>query len=560
MSRLFLILVLVGILLYLPALFGPFIWDDDFVIVNNPRIHSPFSSLGYFMSPSLTSGNGGITEGFYRPFTYLYFALIYQISSGPFLFHFFQIALHLLNVILIFHLYSKVLRPGVSFILSLIFLVHPLNVEAVAYISASPDLLSFTFGILALLLIFKIPYLTFRRLFFFSLLLLASLLTRESGIVFVIISLGYFLLSPRDAFPKIFAFISVPVIFYLFLRLGVAHIYFFTKAVAPIMLAPLSVRLLNVPAILLFYLKTLFFPAELSIARSWVIHSPTLANFIIPLSIVVLISLVWFFLYSKIISENKSLLKEYLLFSIWLVFGLGIFLQIVPLDFTVSERWFYTPFIGALGLVGLFLSHYHLPAGQKSAAIFLCVVALVLLSGRTLVRILNWSGRMTLYSHDVIISSESSGLHTNLGVEFIKLNRLSEAKQHLETSISLSRYNFTNYNDLGIIYQREGNDDLAITYFNKSITEYSQNYPAYQNLSTLYISNRDWSHAEATLKKAISVFPDSVQFWTYLIKIQASHGQPGEAFQTAKQALRIQPSSYLEDLYFRLLNNEPLPD
>lgn len=546
-----LILIIIGLSVYFVSLFGQFVWDDDFLIVNNPYIHSVMSSFNYFSPYYYRDLALDSPEGFYRPLTMVYFSLVYQFSSAPFLFHFLQIIIHVFNSIMVYRLFKHFFTNPISTILSLIFLVHPINTEAVAYISATQDVLTFTFGISALLIIITKP-LKLKSILLGSLLLLASMLTRESGIIFISFILFYGFFYRRKDLLKICYSPIISVALYLLLRVVIDRVYYFGHTISPIMQLPLHMRLLNIPKILWFYFSTFLFPMTLSTSRMWTVKTAGWLDFFLPLILILVLCLLsgvsGFFLYK----HHRKSFTHFLLFYAWLLSGLLLFMQIIPLDFTVTERWFYAPMIGLLGILGLALSQLSIPKKLNILYVGILIFILAALSLRTIVRTFNWQSPYSLYSHDVLISRESFDLHTNMGVELAQRRQYTEAEKHLETSVRLAPYNYVNYNNLGLIYWRQKKYDKAHESFEKSLSEMKKFYGAYINLTRMYFSLNDFKNAEATIKRALSVFPDNPDLWNYLAQIKYKQGDLAEAVKDAKRAYEIEPNSQNTTLYFEL--------
>src|SRR5260221_8421303 len=177
------ILAVIGFIVFCNSLFNDFILDDKLFIIDPPDVHS-INILYLF-------GRNIFNAAYYRPLTALYFAILYSISGAhSFLYHFFQITFHIYNSIILYILLQtlfdrhnqrsiteseerewnrltgsekvKYLRKYgsrikqsdlsnlninlLSFFLSLIFLIHPIIVEFVTYISAIGDPLIFQLG------------------------------------------------------------------------------------------------------------------------------------------------------------------------------------------------------------------------------------------------------------------------------------------------------------------------------------------------------------------------------------------------------------------------------
>jgi protein O-mannosyl-transferase len=140
------ILLALPVLLYWPALHGPFLFDDLPAVVENDSVHG-FHDAGRmlrFWEPSSVS---------FRPLRYLSFAVDWSLGKGsPLPFHITNALLHGTAALLLWRLLLALVFPAaLSFPAALLFLVHPVQTEAVAYISGRKDILCAVFYLLALL-------------------------------------------------------------------------------------------------------------------------------------------------------------------------------------------------------------------------------------------------------------------------------------------------------------------------------------------------------------------------------------------------------------------------
>ncbi|MFC1510177.1 hypothetical protein ACFL49_00770 [Candidatus Omnitrophota bacterium] len=145
-----LILTLV-FLIYLPVLSGQFLdWDDDDLLVNNPAVR--VLDIQHVKSIFTQSPNG-----MYTPLTVLSFALEHHfVGYNAFVYHLNNLILHLLNTFLVYVLAQQlgisVLAAGLA---SLLFGIHPMHVESVAWISERKDVLYAFFYLLSVILYLK---------------------------------------------------------------------------------------------------------------------------------------------------------------------------------------------------------------------------------------------------------------------------------------------------------------------------------------------------------------------------------------------------------------------
>ncbi|MDE2026342.1 MAG: glycosyltransferase family 39 protein, partial [Patescibacteria group bacterium] len=177
-------LILLGFLVFANSMGNSFVADDITYILRNPDIHQ-LNMVKLFGPNAFTSGE------YYRPLSAVFFAAFYAISgSNTFLFHFFQVVLHILTALLFFFFLKKFFSDKLSFFLSAVFLVHPVQVESVAYISGLTNILLLFFGLCALLITAKK---TLHKRDYFLLIgsLFLALLAKETAILFIALLLIY---------------------------------------------------------------------------------------------------------------------------------------------------------------------------------------------------------------------------------------------------------------------------------------------------------------------------------------------------------------------------------
>ncbi len=118
---------------YFRAINGGFIWDDVSYLIENPLIHSQDALYKIWFSKETLD---------YWPLTYSLFRLEWLcFGPNPIGYHIVNLALHALCCVLLWRLLSRLQFPF-PFFAALIFCVHPLNVEAVAWIFQTKTTLS----------------------------------------------------------------------------------------------------------------------------------------------------------------------------------------------------------------------------------------------------------------------------------------------------------------------------------------------------------------------------------------------------------------------------------
>jgi protein O-mannosyl-transferase len=192
--------LIIAFTLYRPALSGPFVFDD----------------LGLpFYLPSFAQHPIGAWLSGVRPVLMLSYWLNYQVSArDPWTYHVINVLVHVMNSVLVFIFLSRILRlqgagvrqsltwPAVA---SCIFLVHPIQTEAVAYIAGRSELIC-GFFILAALAVYSNPALTalsWRSAALLLFLYCAAVLSKEQAAVlpaiFLVIDIVFRRLRLRQA-------------------------------------------------------------------------------------------------------------------------------------------------------------------------------------------------------------------------------------------------------------------------------------------------------------------------------------------------------------------------
>src|SRR5450759_3916797 len=181
---LFCSLLVITAVCYWPSLFnGFFCWDDKEVPL------APFVRL--LNLDNLSKYFSTFHAGLYHPLTTLSFAIDYAIGKGSALpFHITNLLLHLANTGLIFILVRKLFRNfSMAIMVALLFGLHPLHVEAVAWITSRKDLL-YVFFFLGSLITYSF-YLDERnkkQFYFLSLILfLFSCLSKIQGAILPVV-------------------------------------------------------------------------------------------------------------------------------------------------------------------------------------------------------------------------------------------------------------------------------------------------------------------------------------------------------------------------------------
>ncbi len=127
-----LLIAAIGVAVYFSGLSGQFLGDDTTQIINNVPVHSIANIATFFSGGTSYNGQIKLSGVYYRPLMTTTFSLLYTLfGPNPVWFHLLQLLLHILCAFVLFLVLRYFLRPTTSLILALVFLVHPINSQAV---------------------------------------------------------------------------------------------------------------------------------------------------------------------------------------------------------------------------------------------------------------------------------------------------------------------------------------------------------------------------------------------------------------------------------------------
>ncbi|OGG07661.1 hypothetical protein A2872_01735 [Candidatus Gottesmanbacteria bacterium RIFCSPHIGHO2_01_FULL_42_12] len=468
------LLIIVGFLTFGAGLFNNFAADDEGLIIQN------FGS--------------SFTANYFKPVFYFTVSNIRAaFGPNPIIFHLVSLVLHITNSILLLSLFKKYFNHKTAYFLSLVFLVHPAAVESVAYASAMQEPLFLFFGLLALL---------FKNIIVSGSFILLSVLSKETGILF----LPVWLYMRRDF--RIFVILGI----YAVQRFWIFKVFFNKEVVAPIMIIDLYSRLATSVEVLWRYLVLFFVPINLSFGQNWLVEK---------FDLIKLFFLI--FLFVLIFAKLKSKL-----FLLWAGIGLLLHSQIfMPLDGTFSERWFYFPLIGFLGIVGSFV--------KVRPAYFLIPMVFAVLSFS---RVLDWKDSLTLFLRDAN-KSESFMVESGLASELLRIDKPDEAKRHALKSVALFGTHINNIN-LGAIYIKMGELENAEIALNNSL-HYGTLVQSYQGLAIVYILKGENEKAVLITGEGLKRYPRFANLWLYMGVAKYRLGQKNEGLTAVQKSFTLNP-------------------
>jgi len=508
-----LIIVCLSLLNYLNSLSNKFVYDDEFVIVNNYFIKTWDNFPRLFNKDYFRYAE----ELSYRPVVTLSYFIDYSIwGLNPFGFHLTNLLLHTLNSVLIFFLFTYFLNNRtVSFVAALLFVCHPILSETVNAISYREDLLTATFFIAAFILYIKTSKRddlvlnqnsnTKTRLLYSASLIcsLFAVFSKEMAIILpaLIFLYDFVLTKKKDLLHKLIHYYIgyiLIAIFYLIIRFVI--LYNPVEAQTSYPSNSVLINAMTMTKVIAYYMQLFFLP--LSLCADYVMPHASFLDISFILSLLLVSSAI-------LIAYKLYTYSKIVFFSIvWFSVSLLPVLNIVPIENIIAERYLYLPILGLCMSYGCFLQiHTKVINYQKYTIIILLILILLPLSLKTIKRNKIWIEQSVLWTDTVRTSPNSFKAHNNLGNFYRDAGRLDESIIEFKRALSLYDDYINAHNNLGVTYRKKGMLKEALTEYQKAL-KLNPNYAyAHNNLGVLYAKLNYLDLSIVEFQKAISIMP-----------------------------------------------------
>lgn len=519
----------VGILVYgYSVMTNQFVeFDDTLLITDNlsviqaGRLSSVLWAFGHY-DPEL-----------YIPMTFLSFQLDAVIGGlNPVIFHLDNLIEHIINSLLIVWILHMLFRRiDIAIVLGLLFLVHPLNTEAVAWASGRKDLLSTLFFLLSIGTYLRSQHDGDRRwhmasvgAFFLGLLAKVSI----APLPLVLIALDWLQgkrLTARSLWSKKWYFLFA-FLFGLIAILGKDQVLERTSTESVILLIPRTT---------FFYIEKLLLPINLSIFYPFAQSDVAFFNpELLGAAAATLIAAILLWKYRR----------RYPAVALGTVIGI---LMLIPSFFQyyrgselylASDRYMYGPFVGVL--IAMVPALAWCISKWRTWAWTVGIIALFVFGTLSLQRSMVWKNTYTLFS-DSLKTKETFLGYEKVGAWLLREGDTAEAVQALQRSVELSP-NSAAYFRLGVAAMGVGNTGDAKLFTLKSLELSPENPQAHTNMSKLYWDEGNIAKAIEHAELAVEYHPWSEMALGNLASMYTLTGRNEDALRIINQLLDVYPN------------------
>jgi len=534
-------------LVYFPALHGGWLWDDRTELTTNLALRSWRGLEVLWLHPPWPD---------YYPVKSTVQWLLWQIwgDQGA-AYHWTNLALHILSALLFWRLLAKL---GVRFAWAgaLLFTVHPLAVESVAWISELKNTLSLPAFLLSLIAYLDIEADPARSLRHYLAALgwfLVAMLSKASVVALPVILVA-FLLWKKGRILRQEALGLIPF-FLVGLGLGVVTLWFQVHRAIGIGETPPPANALTTLSralmALLFYIYKFLVPIGLMpIYPRWPLGPERIWDLITGATFLLLFAWSCLWLPSRPApGEPLSPCRRNLLFGFAaLLATLAPVLGFAPMSYlrvsSVADHFAYLALLPLIGLVmagaGEVARRWPIPRNAGFALVF-ALAGLLAIQSHRYARI--FRDEEVLWRFNVAKNPTSAIAADNLAITLASLGRLPEALVWFEKSAQLNPEFAQGQNDLGMALVQNGRPAEALAAFERAVRTKPNFALACDNLGLALARAGRFAEARDRLQQALTIQPDFADARTHLGVVLADQGLWADAIAQYRLALQSDPEN-----------------
>jgi Flp pilus assembly protein TadD len=527
------IIIVATVIAFLPSLQNDFVdWDDSDYVTQNADLHAPFSlQTVHKLVTSVYSSN-------YHPLTMLVYYAEYQLFKlDPVPYHTVNLVVHCVNaalVCILLWLLSGSCMAG--FLGALLFAIHPLRVESVAWIAELKDVAS---------LITWLYFLRNRVRMLYAATLILFILAMLSKPMAISLPVALVLLDYLKHRPLRKNVWLEKMPFAVVAAIGACATIIAqhsTGAMLSYAGLPFVYKLCVPFYALIFYLVKTIVPMHLSVFYAYPPHphgimvlQMLLSPFVVAGSIAALFALrAW----------NRYIAAAVLFYIVALL----PVLQVVPVGTAmVSERYTYLPLLGFAGLAGWGAFRLLTYAGKRSSATK--IVVIVVVTGMactfgcfTYNRCSVWRNTLTMWNDVILYHPDNAEALLNRGTYYLSvMNDYDNAIKDISAAIALHLNMVDAYSNRGSALMNKGRFDLAIEDYTHALAIAPQNQLLYINRAMSYLHMGRYNECFADFVRAQAINPNYPELYLFRGNAYVAQARLKEAVADYSRVLELSP-------------------
>lgn len=521
-------------------------FDDEAFIVRNPLVCNPgWASAGRFFREVLEPST---VQGYYIPLAMTSLMLDTALGGRPddlAPYHRTALALHVLNTTLVIVLLYLLFRREWPAVLSgLLFGLHPLNVEAVAWVGERKTLLAAFFALLCL--VSYVRFVKSRGRFAYGLALAGYLLALLSKPTSTPLPLLMLLLDfwPLGRLSKRALWEKIP--FFVICAASIVVTLISHARTASVGVAVSSASGFLRPALLVchnlaFYARQLVWPTNLTPN-----YPPP-----VPLDLsnpAVLSGVITTLVLLAVVVASWRRTRALVVGSLFFVLAIAPTLGLVRYSWVnVSDKYVYLPIVGSLLLAATVLCRIEKAPAEarrkRRVAVFAVVGLIAAAAGwQTRAVLANWRDTVTLYRHMLAIAPGDSRVHNNLGQELAARGSLPEAVLHYQEALAAQPNDARLRVNLGVALAHLGRFDEALAEYKIAAADPAETVVVQNNIADVLITLGRLDEALSRLEAVLAQRPDYAEANNNRGRALLLQGRAEEAWACFERAIRLDPT------------------
>lgn len=535
-------LVLTTVVVYLQTGEHRFLnFDDDTYVTDNRHVTHGITAQGLLWA--VTS----VEEANWHPLTWIsHMADVQLFGMNPRGHHLSSVAIHATNTLLLFLLLVRLTaaRWSSAFV-AVLFALHPLHVESVAWVAERKDVLSALFGFITLHL--YTAYVTKQQQSLYILSLSAFALGLMSKPMLVTLPVVMLLLDywPLERFRdnttheagRAVALVKEKIPF-LACALGSGIITIYAQqmsgAMTTLLAIPIQLRCKNALLAYVTYIGKTVWPRNLAVYYPFPADIPLWQA----LGAFLLLSL------ATIATIRSRRRYPYLMAGwFWFLITLAPVIGIMQVGAqSMADRYTYLPLIGLFIMVAWGIPDLLKRVRQRPVILaLLAAMAITAVTTLTWLQLGYWHDSISLYRHTIEVTSNNRLAHYNLGVALAAHNEPDAAIREYRETLRITPSDADAHSALGVMLINRGELAAAIRELQEAIRFRPDFMSAHNNLGIALSKNGHPQAAIREFREALRLKPDFAEAHNNLGVAMSNNDEPDQAIREIREAIRINP-------------------
>jgi Flp pilus assembly protein TadD len=544
------VLAVVTLALYWPVQTFDFVnYDDDVLVKDNRQIRGGLSREG--LEWAFTTIHGGN----WHPLTWISHMVdieAYGLDAGGH--HRTNALIHTANaVLLLIVLTAMTHSPGAGALVAILFAIHPLHVESVAWVAERKDVLSGFFWILTMgAYAWYVRRPTVRRYLLVAFSFAMGLLSKPMVVTlpFVLMLLDVWplqrLRDARTVFDRwggvankgVMAKLVIEKLPLFFLSAVFSALTLFAQievsAVWPVDKMPVDVRLANALVSYMAYIRKMMWPVDLAVLYP---HAGMPEAWSVWVSALLLVSM-------TVLAVLKMREMPFLIVG-WLWY-LGTLVPVIGIvqvgSQALADRYTYIPLVGLFIVlawgVDRVVARY---PGWTRRVIGVSIVTISVLVFLARTQVDTWKSSVTLFEHALHVTEMNPMAHQKIGEFYLDQNDCRNAVPHFLEAIRMKENFAYPYSGLGVCASHQTPPTGALYFFAKALEIDPRLTRALVDRGVLYMKQGKFDSAAEDFERVLRIRPDHEVAHTNLGVVYLRQGRTVDAETHLREALRVQP-------------------